>query len=114
MKKIRVFLLAIIILLIILLLVYVFAVILNKKNYTQQYEACKAHKFNLEDYVKDDPSSREALVAKICIESNGCFVECGSGCGLSGATLSPSEMFEFYFGSMKACLAVCVPGCLYP
>ncbi len=89
----------------------------NKKSYIRQYNLCLENKDavvqELKEYERRSMLTHDS--AKKCMESGGCFITCGSGCGLPKPTISIRETISLYLvGGSRNCLSVCVSGCLYP
>lgn len=94
-------------LILVLSVMYAYAASKTKENYIGEFERCMKVTYP-ENYFERFP------LAQDCIDAGGCFVACGSGCGLPKPSIALSGMFEFYLGGSKACPTVCKSGCLYP
>lgn len=104
--------LALILLLIILIVsfMYVYAKSATEKNYIRAFNECQLQK---ERTLEETGSSTNE--AKECFEQGGCYVFCGSGCGLPKTSLKFSEIFDidlYLELNGRICPAVCKSGCL--
>jgi|SRR3989338_5618735 len=104
--------------LLIISLFYVLIVNSVRSNYKQVYNKCLSRL----DTIKSSISSEEynypfEAEADQCINSGGCWEDCGSGCGFpEKPSWNPSKVTQQYLKNKRStvCLAVCRQGCLYP
>lgn len=92
----------------------------QKENYVFQFNKCLEYKLINAKKYEDEKRFPQA---KECFSAGGCFVGCGSGCGLPelpppiAPSLSLFKMFNFYLNPSNEsdiCPDVCTEGCLYP
>lgn len=105
------------IILFIILFLYINAINKMTINYSQEYDRCEISNSrpNFDNEFKSKQKSS-------CLESNGCYQLCGSGCGLAKRpSLNPLIIFDYYITNERtsifssgACTSHCVQGCLLP
>lgn len=88
---------------------------MNLKEYKRNYDYCIKNMNNgvLEKEMSHAPPNYYKKSYDSCISNNGCFITCGSGCGLPPRNYNLKHFFDDYFSS-GACNAVCTMGCVYP
>jgi len=108
------------ILIILLLISSIYLLIVNsvRSNYKQVYNKCLSQLDAIKDSISNDeynyPFESEASQ---CINSGGCWEDCGSGCGFpEKPSWNPSKVMQQYLKNKRStvCLAVCRQECLYP
>ena len=88
-----------------------------RANYSTIYNQCLDQLDLIKNAISNDkynyPYKTEASQ---CINSGGCWEDCGSGCGLpEKPTHNPIKVIQQYLKNKRStiCLAICQQGCLY-
>ena len=92
----------VIVLVVLAVLLYSYANAQAKENYNKAFQLCRQSQSTVD--VAQYPQAQQ------CIESGGCFNQCGSSC----FEIKPYFDFKNFLSGQKSCIQVCKPTCMMP